>query len=90
MVERALQQRASGYDYVEEIMTRDGPAVINKRFHGSDTASIFWLKNWQPERWRDRVEHDVRAAVVTADVTDTEKARLIAAALAKAANATNA
>ena len=24
VVERALQQRASGYDYVEEIMTRDG------------------------------------------------------------------
>ena len=61
-------------------MTRDGPAVINKRFHGSDTAAIIWLKKRQPERWRDRIEHDVRAAVLTADVTDTEKARLIATA----------
>ena len=90
VVERALQQRAAGYDYAEEVMTRDGPAVINKRFHGSDAAAIFWLKNRQPERWRDRIEHDVKAAVLTAEVTDTEKARLIAAALAKAANATDA
>ena len=90
VVERALQPRAAGYDYTEEVMPRDGPAVINKRFHGSDAAAIFWLKNRQPERWRDRVEHDVRAAVLTAEVTDTEKARLIAAALAKAANATDA
>ena len=88
VVEKALQQRAAGYDYPEEIMTRDGPSVITKRFHGSDTAAIFWLKNRQPERWRDRVEHDVRAAVLTADVTtDAEKVRLIAAALAKGANA---
>ena len=86
VVEKALRQRAAGYDYIEEVMTRDGPEVINKRFHGSDTAAIFWLKNRQPARWRDRIEADVRAAVVVEDVTNTEKARLIAAALAKGAN----
>ena len=87
VVEKALQQRAAGYEYNEEVMTRDGPSVITKRFHGSDTAAIFWLKNRQPDRWRDRVEHEMRAAVAVADArTDAEKARLIAFALAKGAN----
>ena len=54
VVEKALQQRAAGYEYNEEVMTRDGPSVITHRFHGSDTAAIFWLKNRQPERWRDK------------------------------------
>ena len=91
VVEKALQQRAAGYEYVEEVMTRDGPSVITKRFHGSDTAAIFWLKNRQPERWRDKIEHEMRAAVVVADArTDAEKARLIAFALAKGANEADA
>ncbi len=70
-------------------MTRDGPSVITKRFHGSDTAAIFWLKNRQPDRWRDRVEHDVRQAVVNVEATPEEKARIIAAALSRGANAPN-
>ena len=89
VVERALTQRAAGYEYTEEVMTRDGPSVLTKRFHGSDTAAIFWLKNRQPERWRDRVEHDVRAAVVNIEATPEEKARIIAAALSRGANASD-
>ena len=69
VVETALRQRAAGYDYQEEVMTREGPSVITKRFHGSDTAAIFWLKNRQPKRWRDRVEPEVRAAVVNIEAT---------------------
>ena len=90
VVETALRQRAAGYEYTEEVMTRDGPSVLTKRFHGSDTAAIFWLKNRQPERWRDRVEHDVRAAVVNIEATPEEKARIIAAALSRGANASDA
>tara|TARA_E500000331_G_scaffold47672_1_gene40463 strand:+ start:378 stop:869 length:492 start_codon:yes stop_codon:yes gene_type:complete len=90
VVEKALTQRAAGYDYQEEVMTREGPSVITKRFHGSDTAAIFWLKNRNPDRWRDRVEHDVRAAVVNIEATPEEKARIIAAALSRGANATDA
>ena len=63
--------------------------MITKRFHGSDTAAIFWLKNRQPERWRDRVETDIRAAVVNIEATPEEKARIIAAALSRGANATD-
>ena len=87
--EKALRQRAAGYDYQEEVMTREGPSVITKRFHGSDTAAIFWLKNRQPERWRDRVETDIRAAVVNIEATPEEKARIIAAALSRGANASD-
>ncbi len=90
VVEKALTQRAAGYDYQEEVMTREGPSVITKRFHGSDTAAIFWLKNRNPDRWRDRVEHDVRAAVVNIEATPEEKARIIAAALSRGANAPDA
>ena len=89
VVEKALRQRAAGYDYQEEVMTREGPSVITQRFHGSDTAAIFWLKNRQPERWRDRVETDIRAAVVNIEATPEEKARIIAAALSRGANATD-
>jgi len=89
VVETALRQRAAGYDYQEEVMTREGPSVITKRFHGSDTAAIFWLKNRQPERWRDRVETDIRAAVVNIEATPEEKARIIAAALSRGANASD-
>ena len=89
VVETALKERAAGYNYSEEVMTRDGPSVITKRFHGSDTAAIFWLKNRQPARWRDRVEHDVRAAVVQVEATPQEKARIIAAALSRGANETD-
>jgi transposase-like protein len=87
VVEQALRERAAGYNYQEEVMTRDGPSVITKRFHGSDTAAIFWLKNRQSGRWRDRVEHDVRQAVVNIEATPEEKARIIAAALSRGANA---
>ena len=89
VVEKALRQRAAGYDYQEEVMTREGPSVITKRFHGSDTAAIFWLKNRQPERWRDRVETDMRAAGVTIEATPEENARIIAAALSRGANASD-
>ena len=70
-------------------MTRDGPSVITKRLHGSDTAATFWLKNSQPERWRDHVETDIRAVVVNIEATPEEKARIIAATLSRRANATD-
>ena len=70
VVETALRQRAAGYDYQEEVMTREGPSVIT-------------------ERWRDRVETDIRAAVVNIEATPEEKARIIAAALSRGANASD-
>lgn len=62
LVENSLLKRAMGYQYEEETWGKDhlGEMVIVKRVVKSQapdvTAQIFWLKNRQPERWRERVE----------------------------------
>ncbi|ALC88136.1 hypothetical protein AM499_07795 [Bacillus sp. FJAT-22090] len=61
-VENSLLKRAIGYRYEEETWGKgnDGEMAIVKRVMKSQapdvTAQIFWLKNRQPERWRERVE----------------------------------
>ena len=61
-VESSLLKRAMGYEYVEEAWGKNqlGEMVIVKRvvkMQAPDvTAQIFWLKNRQPELWRDKVE----------------------------------
>lgn len=56
-----LYNRAIGYDFEEKHITRkDGVIVGEKRITkhqpADTTAAIFWLKNRQPEKWRDRKE----------------------------------
>ncbi|MER2079368.1 helix-turn-helix domain-containing protein [Psychrobacillus psychrotolerans] len=61
-VESSLLKRAMGYKYEEETWGNgnNGEMVIVKRIVKSQapdvTAQIFWLKNRNPERWRERVE----------------------------------
>lgn len=58
-VERSLYTRAVGYTYdaVKIFMPREGgePVKVAIREHvpPDTTACIFWLKNRQPDRWRD-------------------------------------
>jgi transposase-like protein len=65
-VERALYERAIGYDYEVEkqIMTRHGPQMLRWREHlpPDVTAALAYLKNRRPDRWCDRqiVEHQQR------------------------------
>lgn len=70
-VESALYRRAIGYE-VEEVTTQskkdeDGRETITsvtrvkKQIAPDTTAQIFWLKNRQPEIWRDR--HDLGVTV---------------------------
>lgn len=67
-VERSLYQRAVGYTFDSEKVFngKDGIVRTDTREHipPDVTAQIFWLKNRQRERWRDKqdVEH-------TGDVT---------------------
>lgn len=62
-VERSLYARAVGYTYdAVKIMQHKGDVIVEKyREHvpPDTTAMIFWLKNRQPEVWRDvhRQEH---------------------------------
>lgn len=87
----ALYQRAIGYEYETEkdITSPDGKSRQVKRLvHVSpDVGAIkFWLMNRQPELWRDKIElvGAEGGALKVESVTDTEIARRIAFALAKA------
>jgi hypothetical protein len=56
-VERSLYERACGYEHDEDkIFSYGGEALIvptTKHYPPDSTAIIFWLKNRQPDRWRD-------------------------------------
>ena len=56
-VENALLKRAKGYEYTEETY-EDGilKKKVTKQVAPDSTAIIFWLKNRQPKKWRDKVE----------------------------------
>lgn len=89
-VERALYEKALGYEWEEDAVVWDKFAkervmvTLEKRLPPDTTACIFWLKNRRREQWRDKVEvdqnhrgsiqHDVR----TDDTELDERIRLIA------------
>ena len=56
-VENALYKRAIGYQYTETTK-EDGKVVktVVKEVVPDTTAQIFWLKNRQPDKWRDKQE----------------------------------
>lgn len=63
-VENALLKRALGYDYEEVSDKYVGEELIEhkvtkKHVVADTTAQIFWLKNRNPDKWRDKqtVEH---------------------------------
>lgn len=61
-VVRSLAQRAIGYavDTVEAKVMRDGSIIrysVRKHYPPDVTACIFWLKNRDPENWRDVQDH---------------------------------
>lgn len=64
LVELSLYQRARGFEYVEE---KDDGEVITKtkKYVPPDTtACIYWTKNRDPERWRDKFDHEVNGNIV--------------------------
>lgn len=61
-VERSLFERANGYDVREDkIFMHEGhPIVVPtiKHYPPDPTSMIFWLKNRQPEKWREKPENN--------------------------------
>ena len=60
-VVQSLFQRATGYTHPEEkIFCNNGEIVTHKttkHYPPDATSCIFWLKNRQPDKWRDKQEH---------------------------------
>lgn len=60
-VERRLFERATGYSHLDtKFATHEGSITDEreyiKHYPPDTTAAIFWLKNRQPESWRDKQE----------------------------------
>lgn len=60
IVERSLYERAVGYSHPEEkIFNNQGEIIAyetTKHYPPDTGAAAFWLKNRQPERWREKIE----------------------------------
>ena len=66
-VVRSLYERAMGYEHPETKVFNDHGEIITheiiKHYPPDPTAMIFWLKNRQPEKWRDKKDVEVDANV---------------------------
>lgn len=61
-VERSLYTRATGYTVPEEQVFQHQGDIVRaqtvKHYAPDVTAQIFWLKNRQPDRWREKIDHE--------------------------------
>jgi len=72
-VENSLLTRAVGYDYEEDCVERQSNGTvkvrkIKKKMPPDVTAQIFWLKNRNPKRWRDKQELEHSGEIRTSGV----------------------
>lgn len=62
-----LYQRAMGFEHdSEEIKVADGEVIrvpIRKIYPPDSTAAIFWLKNRQSSKWRDKQEVEQKTTI---------------------------
>jgi hypothetical protein len=106
-VEASLLQRALGYEIKEILLDKKTghPILDSKGQHiyiikiipPSDTAIIFYLKNRQPQRWRDvqekylkgdiRTEHNHKGEVKLGEIDDSPETLKEVARILKAAGA---
>lgn len=63
LVEASLFSKATGYSHKElKVFNYEGEIIeheIEKHYAPDTTAAIFWLKNRQPERWRDKSDLEI-------------------------------
>lgn len=61
-VVRGLYERATGYTHPEDkiFMAEGVPVTVPtmKHYPPDTTAAIFWLKNRNSQKWRDKVDHE--------------------------------
>lgn len=63
VIAQKLFHRAKGYEHEEDYITQyQGEPIIVptvKHYPPDTTAAIFWLKNRQPDKWRDKQEREI-------------------------------
>ena len=80
-VVKSLYQRATGYEHPEiHISNYQGEVTetpIIKHYAPDTTAMIFWLKNRQPDKWRDKQEIEQTNTNIDLNLSeDDRKARI--------------
>lgn len=89
LVEAALYSRATGYSHPETKLFAHEGIVLSKedviKHYPPDTqAAMFWLRNRQPARWKEKTEGDVTVNVdATQKLTDEQLDAKLEALLAK-------
>jgi len=67
-ITKSLFQRALGYSHQEvKLFFHEGDVIeheVTKHYAPDPTSMIFWLKNRQPEIWRDRIQQKVDTNVI--------------------------
>ncbi len=67
-----LFHRAKGYEHPEDKIFNDQgvPLIVPtiKHYAPDTTAAIFWLKNRQPKKWRDKTEVDMNNNISLSDM----------------------
>lgn len=75
-----LYSRAMGYEHddvhVSNFQGQITLTPIIKHYPPDTTAAIFWLKNRQKGKWRDKTEQDVNVTGSFADMTTEELANI--------------
>jgi len=76
-VANKLYHRALGYEHPEDKIFNDSgkPLIVPtiKHYPPDPTAAIFWLKNRQPGRWRDKQEFAIDANMAVKIVDDIDE-----------------
>lgn len=68
-VEASLLKRAKGYTRKVQRITKDGDIIdIEEELPPDPTSGIFWLKNRQQKRWKDKQELEHSGSVTLAPV----------------------
>lgn len=86
-VAEKLRERAMGYSHPEEKIFQSGGEIIRAetiRHYPPDTqAASLWLRNRQPDKWRDKQDHEVTGRdggpieqKITLDMSPEEASRL--------------
>jgi DNA-binding CsgD family transcriptional regulator len=88
LVEASLYSRALGYSHPEEKVHFDKDGGVHthdttKHYPPDTQAAMFWLRNRQPKRWKEKTEGDVTVTTQVGTMTDEELDAKIADRLSK-------